>query len=285
MTEEQRRQQRAARVISALFLVATACAVGLGVTYWRGGQPQVEGVLLGVAFLSMGTGFALWAKHLLPQGPYVEARPPLATGEAVNAALISDLEREGEIARRPMLVRLVAVAGAALAGAAVFPIRSLGPRPGADSLHTPWRFKPRAVTSDGHPVIASEVPPGGLVTMFPEGDLTGDLGQAVLIRVDEDRLRLPKGREGWAVDGLVAYSKICTHAGCPVGLYQTESHTLLCPCHQSVFDVLRGAEPVTGPASWPLPQLPLHVDADGVVRSAGDFSEPVGPGWWKERGS
>jgi ubiquinol-cytochrome c reductase iron-sulfur subunit len=82
-------------------------------------------------------------------------------------------------------------------------------------------------------------------------------------------------------NGLIAFSKVCTHAGCPVGLYQAETHQLLCPCHQSAFDVLRAARPVSGPAAWPLPQLPLMVAADGTLRAGGDFSEPVGPGWWR----
>src|SRR5207249_12333874 len=107
-------------------------------------------------------------------------------------------------------------------------------------------------------------------------------GQIVLTRVPSDELRLPAGREDWTPGGLVAYSKVCTHAGCPVGLYQTDTRTLLCPCHQSVFDVLRAAEPRTGPAGWPLPQPSLVVDDDGYVRSDGDFSSPVGPGWWSE---
>jgi ubiquinol-cytochrome c reductase iron-sulfur subunit len=85
---------------------------------------------------------------------------------------------------------------------------------------------------------------------------------------------------GWTVDGIIAFSKVCTHAGCPVGLYEASSRQLLCPCHQSAFDVLAGARPVSGPAAWPLPQLPLTVDDDGVLRATGDFSEPVGPGWW-----
>jgi ubiquinol-cytochrome c reductase iron-sulfur subunit len=81
-------------------------------------------------------------------------------------------------------------------------------------------------------------------------------------------------------EGLIAVSKVCTHAGCPVGLYQATTHQLLCPCHQSAFDVLDGAKPVFGPAAAPLPQLPLEIDADGHVRSRGDFVAPIGPAWW-----
>lgn len=275
--------ERVARWVVALLGLATLAAVGLGITYWTGGQPQLEGTALSVALVSLGLAFALWGRHLLPNEPYVEDRPPLDEGDEEAEALARDLGRGHELGRRPLLVRMVVVAGAALGGAALFPIRSLGPKPGLDALRTPWRHRRRAVTSDGRVVHAEDVAVGGLVTIFPEHDTSGASGQAVLVRVPSDRLRLPRGREGWAPGGLVAFSKVCTHAGCPVGLYQAESHTLLCPCHQSEFDVLRGAEPVSGPAAWPLPQLPLRIDDDGAIRSTGDFSAPVGPGWWKER--
>jgi ubiquinol-cytochrome c reductase iron-sulfur subunit len=78
----------------------------------------------------------------------------------------------------------------------------------------------------------------------------------------------------------LAFSRICTHAGCPVGLYQSETHLLLCPCHQSTFNVLQSAVPTGGPATRSLPQLPLYVDSDGTLRASGGFSEPPGPGFW-----
>jgi ubiquinol-cytochrome c reductase iron-sulfur subunit len=117
--------------------------------------------------------------------------------------------------------------------------------------------------------------------VFPEGSPGSADGQAVLIRVAPGLLHPKPGREDWSPGGLVAYSKICTHAGCPVGLYQADSHQLLCPCHQSTFDVLRHAIPQIGPAAAPLPQLPLAIDADGYVVARGDFSEPVGPSFWR----
>ncbi|HEX2025505.1 MAG TPA: Rieske (2Fe-2S) protein [Actinomycetota bacterium] len=104
--------------------------------------------------------------------------------------------------------------------------------------------------------------------------------QAVLIRVEPDLLQLDSERMAWTPNGHVAYSKVCTHAGCPVGLYDREEQHLVCPCHQSTFDVLRGAEPVSGPAVRPLPQLPLELGADGFLRARSDFTEPVGPGFW-----
>ncbi|MGH7735831.1 MAG: ubiquinol-cytochrome c reductase iron-sulfur subunit, partial [Gemmatimonadales bacterium] len=81
--------------------------------------------------------------------------------------------------------------------------------------------------------------------------------------------------------GYVAYSKLCTHAGCPVGLYQDNTQQLVCPCHQSMFDVLKGAQQTFGPAPRPLPQLPLMVDAEGFLRAQRGYHEPVGPGFWE----
>ena len=121
-----------------------------------------------------------------------------------------------------------------------------------------------------------------LVRTVRPADAPAD-SQAVLMRVTPGLIVPVDGRETWAPEGLIAYSKVCTHAGCPVGLYQPDTHQLLCPCHQSAFDVLNGAKPVVGPAAWPLPQLPLHLDPDGILRARGDFSDPIGPGYWKEK--
>jgi ubiquinol-cytochrome c reductase iron-sulfur subunit len=136
------------------------------------------------------------------------------------------------------------------------------------------------VTADGSVVTAQDLPVGGILTVFPEGHAEAADSQTVLIRVDPALLQLPTGRGDWAPGGLLAYSKICTHAGCPVGLYEQRTHLLFCPCHQSVFTVLDGAIPISGPAVRPLPQLPLELDADGTIRARGDFPEPVGPGFW-----
>ena len=111
-------------------------------------------------------------------------------------------------------------------------------------------------------------------------DATVEDAATLLIRVDPEDLELPADRMEWAPEGLVAYSKICTHVGCPVGLYRESTHELVCPCHQSTFNVLRGAEPVFGPATRPLPQLPIAVDDDGYVVATGDYPEPTGPGFW-----
>jgi quinol---cytochrome c reductase iron-sulfur subunit len=269
------------RAAATAFVVAAAAGLGLMLVYWSGGQPQLEGLLLGIAFGGLALGLVLWANGLMHSGPYVEGRERLIAEPEEAEALRADLDRHG-IERRPLLRRSLTVAGVALGVAALFPLRSLGPKPGRALLRTPWADARRVVTIDGAPVRADDVPLDGLLTVFPEGATGSSDGQVVLTRVPIDELRLPAGRQAWTVDGIIGYSKVCTHAGCPVGLYEASTRQLLCPCHQSAFDVLRGAEPLSGPAAWPLPQLPLSVDTDGVLRSSGDFSGPVGPGWWRE---
>jgi ubiquinol-cytochrome c reductase iron-sulfur subunit len=276
-----RAERRAERRVAALFLGSSASAVALAVGYWRGGQPQLEGLFLGLALTGVACGFVIWGNRLLPQGPFVGERHDLASSDAEVEATEEDFERGGVITRRKLIIRSLGLAVGGLGVAAVFPIRSLGPRPGRALVETPWRAGVRMITDDGRLVRATDVPVEGLVTVFPEGSPGSADGQAVLIRVAPGLLQPKAGREDWSPGGLVAYSKICTHAGCPVGLYQATSHQLLCPCHQSTFDVLHHAMPQMGPAAAPLPQLPLDIDAEGYVVARGDFSEPVGPSFWR----
>ncbi|HEX2850100.1 MAG TPA: Rieske 2Fe-2S domain-containing protein [Acidimicrobiales bacterium] len=278
---DRARAENAARIASVAFAVSALASLGLTVVYWRGGQPQLEGVLLAIAFAGLGGGLIVWAHRILSTGEHEEAREPLPSTASDREAVEVAFERGGVFERRTFLMRMLAVAGGALGVAMVFPIRSLGPRPAGSLAHTPWTRGRRLITADGRPVLASAVPDGGLVTVFPEGSPGSADGQAVLIRVDPARLASTGERAGWTPDGLIAYSKVCTHAGCPVGLYEAQSHQLLCPCHQSAFDVLAQAKPVVGPAARPLPQLPLDIDGDGYLIATGDFSEPIGPAYWE----
>jgi ubiquinol-cytochrome c reductase iron-sulfur subunit len=269
--------------IAGAFALSAAASVGLTVLYALGGQVQLEGTLIGVALGSLAVGFVLWGKHLLPAGPFVEEREPMPSPPLEREAFALDLAREDEaIPRRTFLGRMLLGALAALAAAAVLPIRSLGPKPGHSLFTTAWRRGARLVTPEGTPVSVTDVPVGGVLTVFPERQTGRADSQTVLIRVDPTSFQPPAGRETWSPEGYLAYSKICTHAGCPVGLYEQASNNLFCPCHQSVFDVLEGAKPVSGPATRPLPQLALEVGADGFLRAQGDFDAPVGPGFWNE---
>ncbi len=276
-----RDERRAERQVGALFLSSAVRAVALAAVYWRGGQPQLEGLFLGLALAGVACGFVIWGNRLLPHEPVVGERHELPSPEAEVQAAEGDFGRDGALTRRKLVTRSLGLAVGGLGVAALFPVRSLGPRPGRSLLETPWRAGIRLITEDGRRVRAADIPLEGLVTVFPEGSPGSADGQTVLIRVAPGLIVAKAGREDWTPQGLVAYSKICTHAGCPVGLYEPLSHRLLCPCHQSTFDVLHHASPQIGPAAAPLPQLPLAVDADGFVVARGDFSEPVGPAFWR----
>jgi ubiquinol-cytochrome c reductase iron-sulfur subunit len=270
----------AERRIAALLLASTLAALALAGVYVAGGQPQAEGALLGISLGALGVALVLWARGLSTEGPVLAERGPLG-GDADDGEVVEDrvVAVTVEPGRRSVL-KLFWAAGGALALAAVFPVRSLGPAPGRDLLGTAWRPGSRLVDEEGRPVRVETLPVGGTLTVFPESAERAGDSSVVLVRV-EDRLLQPRaGRESWTPQGHVAYSKICPHVGCPVGLYQADTHELLCPCHQSTFDVLDGARPSFGPATRSLPQLPLAVDGQGFLIAQGDFDEPVGPGFW-----
>src|SRR5207244_10743552 len=142
-----------------------------------------------------------------------------------------------------------------------------------------WRRGSRLVDENNVPVRHTDLAAGGVLTVFPEDRTTAEDSQAILVRVDPSLLTLPPGRGDWVPGGNICYSKICTHAGCPVGLYLAQLHQLQCPCHQSAFNVLNGAEVVFGPARRPLPQLSLYVGRGGFLRARGAFPEAVRRGW------
>jgi ubiquinol-cytochrome c reductase iron-sulfur subunit len=265
------------------FLVSTIASIALAVVYWRGGQPQAEGVLLSLVTGGIGAGIVVWAKHALPHGEVEEERHSVASSEEEVEAFAADFEVATEVVgRRRVLVGAAGAALAAFGAALLFPIRSLGPRPGKDLKSTPYAGGGlRLVTEDGKAVKPADLAADGVITVWPEGHTDAADAPTLLIHYRTDQTFKPRrGREDWTVDDLVAYSKLCTHVGCPVGLYQAQAGLLLCPCHQSTFDVLDGARPVFGPAARSLPQLPLAVNGAGELIARDDFSGPVGPGFW-----
>jgi ubiquinol-cytochrome c reductase iron-sulfur subunit len=264
--------------IAVAFGLSAAASLGLTVVYITGGQVQWEGVLLAVALGGLAAGLILWAKAMMPGEHFVQARARTLGREEDEEETSERLT--APLARRRFLARMLGAAFATLGVAALFPIRSLGTRPGRSLYVTEWREGARLVTSDNAPVLVDDLEVGGVLTVFPEGFTRTADSQTLLIRLDEGEYEPPPGREDWTPDGHVAYSKVCTHAGCPVGLYQPGTHELLCPCHQSVFDVLRAATPTEGPATRALPQLPIAVDGEGYLIAQSDYLEPIGPGFW-----
>ena len=269
----------AERLVATCLVMSALSSVALVIVFLVGGQPQVEGVLLGLALGGLGTGIVIWAIRLLVAPIEIEERHPLASAEAMRTEAASTVDI-GSITRRTLLVRLLLGAAGALAAALAIPVLALGPSPGRELFQTPWRAGLRIVGEDGLPIRPADLAIGSVRTVFPEDAIGSADAVTLLIKVRPSELQLDAERTRWAPQGCVGYSKICTHAGCPVGLYRAEEHALLCPCHQSTFDVLRGAVPTFGPAARALPQLPMEVDDEGYLVARGDFPEPVGPSFW-----
>jgi ubiquinol-cytochrome c reductase iron-sulfur subunit len=269
----------ASRAVALALAISIAGSIALVVIYVVGGSVQLQGIGLAVALGGMGTAIVIWALALIDAPVEVEELHSLANGRASAAPGDRTIGAE-EMSRRRFLTRLLGGAGAILAAALVLPAFSLGPQPGTDLFRTAWRRGIRLVDASNRPVRPADLVADSVRTVFPEGFVGRPDSQTLLIKVSPSDLALPAGRDTWAPEGCVAYSKVCTHAGCPVGLYRAKEHLLLCPCHQSTFDVLRGANPIFGPAARPLPQLPMEVDAEGYLVAMGDFPEPIGPGFW-----
>ena len=278
--------RRAEMVVGVSLFVGMLGFAAYGGTYWVGGQTQLEGAFLGVGLFAFGFGLSAWGKYLLPQGPFSEERHSFASPEPEVQAITAAVNERGKMMfrRRGFLGLLLGAGGAVMSVVLAFPlIRSLGPQPKRSLFTTNWRRGSRLVDITGRPILASDLEVGGALTVFPEGHVGSSVDQTMLIRAASAPLNPPTkpGRESWTPDGYVAYSKLCTHAGCPVGLYQEATQELVCPCHQSVFKILQGAQQVFGPAPRPLPQLPLEVDSHGYLRAQAGYDQPVGPGFWE----
>ncbi len=274
-----RRERWMERLVAAAFALTMLTGVALLVVYALGGQTQIEGLLLAACLGSLGFGIVVWAQELMQTPITIEERHPLAS-QTPAPALSETLDEEAGFSRRTLLVRMLLGAFGGLAAALAIPALSLGPAPGRELFTTSWAAGLRLVDIDGVPIQAADLEIGSLATVFPEGDVGSAQAQTLLIRVAPGELQLSPEGLAAAPEGYVAYSKVCTHAGCPVGLYRASEHMLICPCHQSTFDVLQGAVPVFGPAARALPQLPIAMAEDGTFTALGDFPEPVGPAFW-----
>jgi ubiquinol-cytochrome c reductase iron-sulfur subunit len=273
-------ERRSELIVAACFGASMLGGLALLGLYLAGGWPPLEGVLLFVTLGGLGMGISVWARDLLPHRLIVEDRHQLGSTPQERQQLDAAIADEQGFSRRTLLIRMLIGAFGALAAAVAIPILSLGPSPGNSLFVTAWRRGQRLVDEQGQPVQASDLAVGAIRTVFPEGAGHPADSASILIRVEPGLLRLPADQAQYAPDGYVCFSKLCTHAGCPVGLYLAQRHELACPCHQSVFDVLTGAQPIAGPAARPLPQLPIARQADGTFVALGDFPAPVGPSFW-----
>jgi ubiquinol-cytochrome c reductase iron-sulfur subunit len=279
---------RAEGIIALILVVGIVMVIGFGIAYTQNWNPWAIGGTMGAGLFLLGFGLTAWGKYLMPQGPFVEERHVLASSDEERASMSAALvERSAVVVkRRKLLGGLFALGSAILGIVAVFPLlRSLGPLPGTSLDVSDWRKGSLLVDSNGRPVSRGTLVVGSIMTVFPDGMQNTTYGQSVdqtvLIRVQDSNLVTAKGRETWAPEGYVAYSKMCTHLGCPVGLYEQQLELLVCPCHQSMFNVRNGAVPQFGPAPRPLPQLALYFDANGHLRSQAPYDQALGPGFYE----
>jgi ubiquinol-cytochrome c reductase iron-sulfur subunit len=310
---DEKAAKRAERQVSLLFLLSVVGTIIFVVGYFA--LPLEDGNLarlrdqnfvlgggLALALFCIGAAAVHWAKKLMPDDELVEERHAIRSTDEEREAAVGILREGGEgtgFGRRKMIWGSMTAAMGALALPAIIPLRDLGPLPGNAPSRTAWRGGDRIVRDpEGTPIRAADIPIGGVMHVLPESLIGEDLTEeeqpehllaekakaaVILIRLEPDELTESPERAGWSHEGIVAYSKICTHVGCPVGLYEQTTHHLLCPCHQSTFDVQQHCKVVFGPADRALPQLAITTDEDGYLIAQDGFTEPVGPSFW-ERG-
>jgi ubiquinol-cytochrome c reductase iron-sulfur subunit len=286
------RAARWAENLTLIFLfVAALAAAAFIVLYAVEPDTQFLGLALGLAFLAFAVACGVAGKRVVPQREETEPRPELVHIQEQDEVLL-ELEEGGEGVSRKRFLLLAGGGAAGVLGAALLtPALSCGPEANRILSRSPWRRGVRLVSEREEPLAAAGIVVGELVTAFPEGANKEDLASPVIVvRVRPEELELPNERSGWAPDGLVAYSKICTHAGCAVSEYRyplydptSPGPAVVCPCHYSTFSVTKGGDRIFGPAGRALPQLPLEIDADGNLLAAGDFSSRPGPSWWGVR--
>jgi ubiquinol-cytochrome c reductase iron-sulfur subunit len=286
--------------VAALFILSMLASIGFIAAYIGlevgsvGGTARSNlalGISMSVAFGAVAVGAVIWIRYLMPSVELTEERKPLASNRQQRAEFEETFTEGAEasgFAKRPLLRRTLIAASVALAVPPIVVLRDLGPLPGTSLRHTVWRKGMRLLVYGPNTPLrpADFAIPGQMITVVPDGyqDNLDALAKAttIILKFGPGQLKAPTVMN-WTVDGIVAYSKICTHVGCPVALYEQTTHHILCPCHQSTFDATRGAEVIFGPAARPLPQLPLGTDAEGFLVAKSDYHEPVGPSFW-ERG-
>jgi ubiquinol-cytochrome c reductase iron-sulfur subunit len=279
----------AERLVALLLLLVPVAALAFVALFVLDPDTQLLGLALAATLALVAGALVLAGRWLVAQETKVERRPHLADPQAASEVLEQAAEGAEGITRRRLLAGAAGVAGAGLTAALVIPVAALGPGLEDQLRRTPWRAGRALVDERGKPILAADIVERGFLTAFPQDGDQEDLGSpVVVVRVSPATLRLPAERAGWAPEGILAYSKICTHAACAISLFRdplspsTEPRgpALVCPCHYSTFDVLDGGTVEFGPAGRPLPQLPLTIDSAGVLRATGPMSGPVGPSWW-----
>lgn len=308
--------KRAERQVAALFGISTLGTVLLIVSYYAvslegdswseiARQLRISTTLLGIglalATFGIGAGAVHWAKTLMPDEERVELRHPMRGTDEDRAAAVAILKEgsaEAGIGRRPLIRNSLLGALVPLTiGPPIVLLRDTGPLPGNDLSTTFWKARTALVhdpitdpEGKGRKIKPGDLAIGSVVHVLPEGIQSeevehplDEIAKAAVLLIRLDPKTLSAESLPGSYDGIVAYSKICTHMGCPVALYEQQTHHLLCPCHQSTFDLKQNCKVIFGPAKRPLPQLAITVDDEGYLVAKDGFTEAAGPSFW-ERG-
>jgi len=298
---------RAERQVAGMFGVAALLAIIFCFFYFTIDKDQTFlgwsalnfalGSTLGLSLLLIGVGAIQWAKKLMADHEIIELRHHAGSSSEDRAQVLEELNAgidESGFGRRPLIRNSLLGAVGALGLPAIVMLRDLGPLPHGQ-FHTVWKKGMRVVNDvSGTPIKPADLEVGQLVNAEPailfEIDSEGEKvlhghealaakakAAVIVVRMRPQDITPPKGRENWGIDGILCFSKICTHVGCPISLWEQQTHHLLCPCHQSTFDLADGAKVIFGPARRPLPQLQLAVDSEGYLVAVNDFEVPVGP--------
>jgi ubiquinol-cytochrome c reductase iron-sulfur subunit len=316
---DPKKEKRAERTVYTLFYISIAGSLGAVLAYMffplESGDLQAirfntmfVGIGMTLALLAVGIGAVHWGKALMADHESIDYRHPVSSDEATRedaAEVFTLADKESGFSRRSLVRNSLIGALIAFPLPGITLLRGLAPQdsdPVQLLKHTMWDKGVRlARDPSGVAIKAADVTIGSVFHVIPE-NLTHEEFEklsinerggsehfldakakaiVLLMRLDQDKLKELPERKDWSYDGIVAYSKVCTHVGCPVALYEQHTHHLLCPCHQSQFDVTEHAKVIFGPAKRPLPQLPITVDKDGYLVAQSDFHEPVGPSFWE----
>lgn len=306
---DERAAKRSERAVAFLFTLSMLATVAFIASYvvfpvdkivyiWPIGHVSALnfalGITLGVALFCIGAGAVHWARTLMSDVEIADERHPIAAPPEVKAKVMADFAagaKESAFGRRKLIRNTMFGALAMVPLSGVVLLRDLGPLPEKKLRTTLWAKGKQLINMNtNEPLRPEDVVVGSLSFAMPEGleedshDFQKEIAKAALmiVRIQPDDIKDKRELE-WSHEGIVAYSKICTHVGCPISLYEQQTHHVLCPCHQSTFDLSDGARVIFGPAGHALPQLRIGVNAEGNLEALGDFEEPVGPSFW-ERG-
>ncbi|MCC5034617.1 MULTISPECIES: cytochrome bc1 complex Rieske iron-sulfur subunit [Streptomyces] len=306
---DERAAKRSERTVALLFVVSMLATIGFIASYVVFPIDKIVyifpfghvsalnfalGLTLGTALFCIGAGAVHWARTLMSDVETADERHPIGAESEAKATVMADFRQgaaESGFGRRKLLRNTLFGAVALVPLSGVVLLRDLGPLPGDKLRHTLWAKGKLLVNQNtNEPLRPEDIPVGSLTFVKPEGleeddhEFNVEIAKAavMVVRIQPEDIKDKKELD-WSHEGIVAYSRICTHVGCPVTLYEQSTHHVLCPCHQSTFDMADGARVIFGPAGHALPQLRIGVNQDGYLEALGDFAEPVGPSFW-ERG-